>query len=168
MAIARPNQVIFARGLALLLMAALLGGCSFLEERRHRAELDRIAKHLNDKIPGVDVGQQFASDMFASKEGIWPKPDEARAILIRALGMSLHNEFWSSSRCDRAKLRAVLARLDADGGADLNTVEGCLRIFTLMLEVTPTARDYGPFTYILAAQSMDTFPKPGGPLTRMP
>jgi len=167
MALVRPHPVIFARGLALMLIAALLGGCSFLEERRHQADLDRIAKHLKDKDPGVDV-TQFASDMSDYKTGIWPKPDEARAILIRHLGKGLYNEFWQSKRCDRTKLRAVLARLDANGGADLNTVEGCLRIFELLLQVTPTARDYSPFAQILAAQSMDTFPKPGGPVTRSP
>ena len=160
----RPTPVIFTRIAALLLIAALLSGCSFLQERRHRAVLDRIAKHLQAKNPTTSAVPEI--EYIVHSPSAWPKPEIARAMIIRSLGVGLFNEFWHSRRCDQGKLQAVLDRLDANNGADLNTVEGSLQIFELMLQVTPTARDYTPFAVILGAQAVDNFPKLGGPIEK--
>ncbi len=165
----RRSTMVFIRGMVLMFAAVLVAGCSLVEKHRHTKILDRIAKHLNDRNPNPTVSSgSYDVHVAAFGGNSWPKPEEARAILIRHLGVSLHNEFWHWDRCDRTKLRAVLDQLEANGGADLNTVEGCLQIFELMLQVTSTARAYGPFAQILSAQTLGTFPKPGGLVEKTP
>jgi hypothetical protein len=137
-------------GLLLLLAAGLLGGCA---ETRHRRILERIDAHL-ERAMGNSIGAPANGKPFAHLDDA-----NARLEVLRAIRTALFNEFWYVNRVSPEKMRAVAERLDANGGKDLETVQGCLRIMDLLEGACPTARQYVWFADIHDAQAEGNFPK---------
>lgn len=110
---------------------------------RHQRVLDRLNVHL-----------LAASDAFVARYGRneleWPTEVFAQGATLRVMQMSLYNTFWHADRQPEvaARLREVADQLDAGGGAELRTLDGCLRLFARFEAISPDFKAYGPTQWV--------------------
>lgn len=104
----------------------------------------RVLARLEERISPV-LSAFYAK--HGGQEYHWKDPELcAQGATLRAMQMSLYNVFYHGDRTPEtaARLRAIADRLEANDGADLQTPDGCRRLFVLFEEASPDFKTYSP------------------------
>lgn len=118
---------------------------------RHRKQVLRINGYVQSALRPLGAGASPALELHGEKR--------ARAELLMASGTALMNRLWSPQGCSPEKIRAISEGLDKTNGAELQTVEGCLRLMAQLEEACPDVKDYAWFVNVREMQDEGVIPR---------
>ena len=138
-------------GVIALLVAAAFLFYWFDPQQMHVRQLKRISNPMQRDINALHAGVSPATHLHGD--------DRARAELLMAMNTATWNELYYHNRCSPEKIRAMADRLDKTKGAELQTVEGCLRLMAEMEVACPTVKDYAWFVSVREMQDEGVIPR---------
>lgn len=156
---------------ALVGLSYLLVTQPWSAESRHRRLNQGIQQHFvqaEEPFRHYDVKHES----FQVDTARMSKPDRGRYEIIRAVHTALGNwPFAYSKNVVPEKFAAIGARLDANGGADLKTFEGCCELLVLLNGASPEFHDYPWITQLYEMEKggeIPPLPKLGPPSGGVP
>ncbi|MDI1319328.1 MAG: hypothetical protein PSW75_03925 [bacterium] len=131
---AKRGLVVLVGLVVLLAVSAFLMVKPWTPKFRHQRVLGRIEGHLKPIMVTMPVGDAMQR---------LPKVERGRCEIIRAIWAALYNwPLYYQAGTVPEKVVAIADRLDANGGADLKTFEGCVELLKLFDEASWTFYDY--------------------------
>jgi hypothetical protein len=136
---------VVALATCMCLAAGFVAAVGLSPTLRHTRLLKRLADPMGSRT--VVLRAQGASYSEVSRE------ERTREWVLRALQNAMWNVAYYREDCGDEQLKRIADRIEETGGTELDSAEGCLRIWLEIEEACPKMRDYAWVVMVRDMQS---------------